>query len=125
MRSCTHHNSALIPPGAACQHSMRSILLLAVSIYREEVSRYQELAIASSDITLALLDRVGETNRIHLRTVFPTLHAEFLHALSASSGQHTDPQAWYHHERDLLIPISVRDVVVQSPASSSPCLHAP
>ena len=45
----------------------------AVSIYREEASKHRDFQKASSVLTTALLDSVGEANRTLLRTVFPTL----------------------------------------------------
>jgi hypothetical protein len=44
-----------------------------MSIYREEAVRHRDFFKASSALTTALLDSVGETNRTYLRTAFPTL----------------------------------------------------
>ena len=44
-----------------------------VSIYREEATKHRDFSKASSALTTALLDSVGEANRTLLRTTFPTL----------------------------------------------------
>ena len=44
-----------------------------VSIYREEATKHRDFSKASSALTNALLDSVGEANRTLLRTAFPTL----------------------------------------------------
>ncbi len=49
-----------------------------VSIYREEAVRHRDFSKASSALTTALLDSVGETNRTYLRTAFPTLKSYML-----------------------------------------------
>jgi hypothetical protein len=49
-----------------------------VSIYREEAVRHRDFSKASSALTTALLDSVGETNRTYLRTTFPTLKSYML-----------------------------------------------
>ncbi len=49
-----------------------------VSIYREEAVRHRDFSKASSALTTALLDSVGETNRTYLRTDFPALKSYML-----------------------------------------------
>ena len=44
-----------------------------VSIYREEATKHRDFSKASSALTTALLESVGEANRTLLRTAFPTL----------------------------------------------------
>jgi hypothetical protein len=44
-----------------------------VCIYQEEAVRHRDFSKASSALTTALLDSVGETNRTLLRTAFPAL----------------------------------------------------
>ncbi len=44
-----------------------------VSIYREETTKHRDYSQASSALTTALLDSVGEANRTLLRTAFPAL----------------------------------------------------
>ncbi len=44
-----------------------------VSIYREEATKHRDFSKASSALTTALLDSVGEANRTLLRTAFPAL----------------------------------------------------
>jgi hypothetical protein len=45
----------------------------AVSIYREDAVRHRDFSKASSALTTALLNSVGEANRTLLRTAFPAL----------------------------------------------------
>jgi hypothetical protein len=66
-----------------------------VSLYKEETARHRDFSMASSALTTALLVSVGEANRNTLKTAFP--HAEDLHALSAPSDRHHDPQTWCRH----------------------------
>ena len=54
------------------QHS-NSAAAAVVSIYREEATKHRDFQKASSALTTALLDSVGEANRTLLRTAFPTL----------------------------------------------------
>ena len=54
------------------QHS-NSAAAAVVSIYREEATKHRDFQKASSVLTTALLDSVGEANRTLLRTAFPTL----------------------------------------------------
>jgi hypothetical protein len=44
-----------------------------VSIYRDEVTKHRDFQKATSALTTALLDSVGEANRTLLRTAFPAL----------------------------------------------------
>jgi hypothetical protein len=49
-----------------------------VSIYREEATKHRDFSKASSALTTALLDSVGEANRTYLRTAFPALKSYML-----------------------------------------------
>ena len=73
------------------QHS-NSAAAAVVSIYREEATKHRDFQKASSVLTTALLDSVGEANRTLLRTVFPALKSYML-TPSQGSGRHHVPQA--------------------------------
>ncbi len=62
-----------------------------VSVYKEEAVRHRDFTMASSVLITALLVSVGEINR-NILNGLP--HAEDLHALSAPSDRHHDPQSW-------------------------------
>ena len=61
------------PTWAMPQAHANNASAAVVSIYREEATKHRDFSKASSALTTALLDSVGEANRTLLRTAFPTL----------------------------------------------------